>query len=91
MPHHDWEDACLQMMQRLAPSVADVLKQTTRSSVCTPSQCFESDADAFALHAPGNDAPWTVVAAACTIGVVVVCALGARAVRVTPASSTKDS
>ena len=51
------------------PSVAEVLGATrTQQAVCTPTQCFESDADAFGLVAQAPVAPtlplWGVAALA---------------------------
>lgn len=52
-----FNDACECLMAALGyaaatPSIADVLGADARHAVCTATQCFESDVDAFGLVAP---------------------------------------
>ena len=38
------------------PGIQEVLDSLERHTVCTETQCFEGDADAFGVGAPGNAA-----------------------------------
>lgn len=45
-------NACECLIRALTPSASDVLDANARHAVCTPFQCFESDAAAFGVDAP---------------------------------------
>tara|TARA_B100000524_G_scaffold246589_1_gene132414 strand:- start:2850 stop:3212 length:363 start_codon:yes stop_codon:yes gene_type:complete len=53
-----WEDLmnCICQNAPQRPGIQEVLDSLERHTVCTETQCFEGDADAFGVGAPGNAA-----------------------------------
>lgn len=82
-----FDDACECLMAAFfgyvaTPSVTEVLDADARHGVCTATQCFESDADAFGLVAPSAPSPLlTSIAAAAALALWLAAARSSRRVK----------
>ena len=66
------------------PGIQEVLDTLQRSTVCTGTQCFETEADAFGLQAPPNGEQGTPSAFFITMAMMMLAAMYLKMRKPTP-------